>query len=73
MHAGKQSWDIFSLLSLHFCKCSKAVWEKKLFFLSFVLSLFECQDTFVNQIVLSQIVLNLKVLKMAFRHFHRLV
>ena len=47
--------------------------KKNLFFLSFVISFFECQDTFVNQIVLSQIMLNLKVLIMVFRHFHRLV
>lgn len=54
------SWDIFSLSRLHF-KNVVRLYDKKLLSPSFVVSFFECQGTFVNQIVLSQKTLNLEV------------
>lgn len=59
MHRAQHSWDIFSLSTLHF-KNVVRLYDKKLLFLSFVVSFFECQGTFVNQIVLSQKMLNLE-------------
>lgn len=49
---------IFSICqSLHFENVVRLYEKKKFAFSSFVISFFECQDTFVNQIVLSQILL----------------
>ena len=48
---------VFSVCQVCIFKNVVRLYEKKLLFPSFVISFFEFQDTFVNQIVLSQIML----------------
>lgn len=48
---------IFSVCQVCIFKNVVKLYEKKLLFPGCVISFFECQDTFVNQIVLSQIML----------------